>query len=386
MAKRSNSEGSIYRRKDGRWAGAITIGFSPDGKQKRKYFYGKTKKEVQEKLTKAKYLQQTGRLSLNSIENVTLTKWLEHWLENYKKNSVKPKTYVSYKQVIENYLIPGLGKSKLRELSTNRIQKTINDLAGRVSPRTVEYTISILRQALNQAIVEGYMHSNPAQNIALPRKKERKVRSFTETETEKIFSIIEDPLHYIIYFSYLSTGVRRGELLALRWEDINLTDRTFSINRGITKDLDDKWVIDTPKNEESIRIFTIPDRLVVELKKHQLEQKKQILKVGKLYNNQGLAFAKDDGSFYTPEYITRRFRRYCHKIGIDGTLHELRHTFATFALQSGMDITTVSKMLGHKDVTTTLNIYSHVLPHSTERVAKTINELLPKRKYSAEAE
>lgn len=385
-ARRGNNEGSIYQAKDGRWVAALTVGYDKKGKQKRKVWYGKTRREVQEKLTEALNLQRQGQLTLKSLENITIKEWLNLWLEEYKQHSLKPRTFLSYQKIAEIYLVPELGKIRLKNLTTNQIQKAINSLASKVSSRTVEYAISILKQALKQAMVEGYIYNNPALNVSLPRKEQGNVTSLTLKEVEKVFSIIENPAHYIIYYTFLSTGIRRGELLALKWNEVDLSGQVFNIKWGITKDLDGKWGIDTPKTPESTRSFTIPDKLAVMLKKHQLEQKKQILKAGIAYNNQGLVFAKDDGNFYDPDYISRRWKMYCDKLAINSNLHELRHTFATFALQSGMDITTVSKILGHKDVTTTLNIYSHILPDSTKKVAKTINELLPKKDYSAEAE
>ncbi len=381
MSKRSNAEGSIYRRKDGKWVGALTIGFDTNGKQKRKYYYGKTKKEVQEKLVKALHLQQKGQLTLKSLENITIAEWLDTWLIDYKQNAVKPRTFLSYQNTIELYINPLLGNTQLKNLTTNQIQKAVNELSLKVSPRTIQYSITILRQALKQALLEGYIFSNPALHISLPRSVTGQIRALNKQEVEKVFAVIENPIHYVIYFTLLSTGIRRGELLALKWRDINLKKRTVSIRGAVTKNEHGKWVVDTPKTQSSIRSFSISTELSSILKKHQIEQNKQILQAGSLYNNQDFIYCKDNGERYNPDHITRRYKKYCKKVGIDSNLHELRHTFATFALQSGMDITTVSKMLGHQNVTTTLNTYSHLLPDSTEKVAETVSLLLPKRKY-----
>lgn len=377
MGRRGDNEGSIYRRGDGRWTAAVTVGYDKNGKQKRKVFYGKTRAEVAQKLNEALQLQRKGRLTLKSVESITLADWLEYWLINYKKIAVKPRTYTSYQQVVYDYLTPELGNILLKDLSINEIQKAINNLTTKVSSRTTEYAISILRQALKQAMAEGYMYNNPAHNIALPRKTQKNVSSLTLEEVKKVFGIIKDPIHYIIYFGYLSTGVRRGELLALKWNDV--ANNVMDINKAISKDINDKWVVGTLKNKESIRSFAIPDKLVSALKEHKHKQDKQIDMAGKLYNNQNYIFCKDNGELYTPGYITRRWNIYCQKVGIDSNLHELRHTFATMALQNGVDVTTVSKMLGHKDVTTTLNIYSHILPDSTKKAAEIINGFLPKQ-------
>lgn len=381
MSKRSNAEGSIYRRKDGKWVGALTIGFDGKGKQKRKYYYGKTKKEVQEKLVKALHLQQKGQLTLKSLENITVEKWLDTWLVDYKQNAVKPRTLLSYKNTIELYINPNLGNMQLKSLTTNQIQKAVNNLSLKVSPRTVQYSITILRQALKQALLEGYIFSNPALHISLPRVVTGQIKALNKQEVEKVFAVIENPIHYVIYFTLLSTGIRRGEILALRWQDIDLKKRIISINYAVTKNRKGEWVVDTPKTQNSIRSFSISAELASMLKKHQVEQNKQILQAGSLYNNQDFIYCKDNGERYNPDHITRRYKKYCKKVGIYSNLHELRHTFATFALQSGMDITTVSKMLGHQNVTTTLNTYSHLLPDSTEKVAETVSLLLPKRKY-----
>lgn len=373
--KRGNNQGSIYQIKDRRWVSAITVGYNQNGNPKRKISYSRTKKEAQKKLVEAQYMYQTGQLTQEKLQDISLNQWLDIWLENYKKNSVKAKTYISYQEMIEFYLKPELGHVKLKDLSIIQVQMFANKM--QVSPRTVQYTISILKQALNQAQAQGYVNSNVASSVSLPRQAQAKARALSATEAEKIFSVIDNPIHYAIYYSLLSTGVRRSELLALKWENVSLKEKTFNISKTITKDANNSWIIDTPKTPESVRTFSIPDKLVTVLRSHRSKQNKQILQAGNLYNNNNFIFCKDDGDMYCPHYISRRWNMYAKKAGIESNLHMLRHTFATMALQNGVDITTVSKMLGHKNVTTTLNIYSHTLPNSTEKAAGVINALLP---------
>ena len=155
--KRANNEGSIYRDKKGRWVAALTLGYCPNtGKRKRKVFYGKTRKEVQEKLNKALVMQQQGQLTMASVSAITVRQWLEIWLPTYKKISVKRKTYDSYEQVVNDYIIPGLGHIRLTKLSPNHVQTFINNLSEKgLSPRTVEYAKVILNSALKAAINEG---------------------------------------------------------------------------------------------------------------------------------------------------------------------------------------------------------------------------------------
>lgn len=373
--RRGNNEGSIYQIKNGRWVAAITIGYNKNGNPKRKVYYGRTRKEAQEKLVKAQHLFNTGKLTQKSLKNITLAEWLDTWLNVFKKNAVKATTFRSYQKIIELYIFPELGHVQLKNLSTPQIQMCINSLE--VSPRTVQYAVTILRQALKQAQAQGYVNSNVAVNVALPRSTQGKARALTLEEIKKVFSIINNPIHYTIYYALLSTGVRRGELIALKWQDVNLENKVFNINNAVTKNVEGKWVVDSPKTAESIRAFTIPDKLVAVLKKHRSKQNKQILRARSLYNNQNFIFCRDDGERYDPDYISRRWKMYCDKVGIKSNLHELRHTFATLSLQGGVDVTTVSKMLGHRDVTTTLNVYSHILPNSTEKAASLINTLLP---------
>lgn len=382
--KRSNNEGSIYRDKKGRWVAALTVGYCPKtGNRKRKVFYGKTRREAQEKLNEALVRQQQGQLTMASVSTITVKQWLESWLPTYKEISVKRKTYDSYKQVINDYIVPGLGQVRLTQLSPKQVQTFINKLSREkeLSPRTVEYAKVILSSALNTAINEGYIHKNPAAKVKLPKKAPSQARSMSPEQLERFMESITNRTHYSIYYTAVSTGLRRGELLALRWADVDFQAKTLHVNQNLLK-TDGEYYFDTPKTPESIRGFTIPDKLVAELKSYKAHQNKDRLLMGELYNDHDLIFAKTDGTPFDPGYVTRKFGMLCDKLGLDFTLHELRHTFATLSLLNGVDITTVSKMLGHKDVTTTLNIYSHVLPDSTDRLARTVDAFLPERKNS----
>ena len=221
MAKRGNGEGSIYKRADGRWCAAISAGWK-DGKPLRKYIYGQTKGEVREKLTKAKRDQDMG-LPV-AVERQKLSDYLHNWLENCAKPSIRPKTYTSYEQLIRLHIVPALGNLYLEKLAPQHVQQFMNDkLTEGLSTRTVQYLHAVLRVALGQALKWGLIARNVATLVDAQRGRVSKVlRPFTPEEAVTFLDVIKGDRLQALYSVALSLGLRQGEALGLRWEDVDL--------------------------------------------------------------------------------------------------------------------------------------------------------------------
>lgn len=415
--KRGNNEGSIVQRKDGRWMASISVGTDPaTGKPKRKSFYGKTRKEAAEKMREALNRKDKGMLIDSS--NVTVKDWLNTWLNDYKKQELKISTFASYQDLIENHITPGLGAVKLDKLRTNGIQKFYNNLLKRgradllqrqinklpegkkkiglkrrlkelkqlgLSPRTVKYIHSVLSQALDQAVKEGYIYINPATATTRPRQVKKEITPLTTGEVKLFLDAIQDEFLYPVLVADLGTGLRRGELLGLKWEVVDLEAGTAYIKRQLIQVKGKVLLEEYTKTKGSTRTISLPAMVVRELKKLKKQQEeysnagsdKVISLKARKEQNDNYVFCWPDGKYIRPDYAYKELRRLLEVHGLPNIrFHDLRHTFATMLLEAGEHPKIVSEMLGHSSITITLDLYSHVLPSMKEKAAAKLNEML----------
>jgi integrase len=237
---RAHGDGTLRKRNDGRWEGRLITGYDEKGKPKFRYFYGKRQKDVIAKMDKVKAELNFG--TYIEPHKVTVKEWLDTWLDTYKKDNLRPSTYNSYKMVIRLYLKPHLGDVLLKDLQTNQIQQVLNWLykEGRqvkktkkkkeqkqpkgLSRRTVELTRTVIKAALDKAVEDDLIIKNPAKGTTLPKEERKKVKPFTRDDALKFLEFVEDDRLYAIYYLMFSTGLRRGEALGLKWQDIELAE------------------------------------------------------------------------------------------------------------------------------------------------------------------
>ncbi|MFW5677465.1 MAG: tyrosine-type recombinase/integrase [Acetivibrio ethanolgignens] len=228
MAKRGQGEGTISKRPDGTWWGRISLGYDENGKRKRKAFYGKTRKEVQEKLTAA--LAEINNDTYIEPSKMTVGQWMDIWLKEYKFNSIKPSTYDLYNQRVEAYIVPKLGGCKLQDLRNDIVQRFINSLVEKgLSSSVVTGTYMILHGALDQAVENGLLAKNPASKIKLPKVEHKKTRVFTPEEQEAFVKAAWKYRNGDMFVLMLATGLRVGEAIALTWDDIDLENRLLKL-------------------------------------------------------------------------------------------------------------------------------------------------------------
>lgn len=386
MAKRrGNNEGSISKRKDGRWQGCVTVGYDPETeKPKKKYFYGKNRKEVQEKVTEALGKAQGGNYQEPS--KLRLSEWFNTWLNDYMKTSLRPTTWESYKTQVDRHILPGLGHLRLSQLQTSHLQKLYNEKLnggrydkkpGGLSPRTVRYIHVIIHGALEQAKKEGLVTINVSDAAKLPSDPKKEIRVLDREGIKEFLSEVRPTKYFPIYFLALNTGMRRGEILGLRWKDVDLKEGLISINQGLVRVRGQGLIFQEPKTKLSKRTIGISPEVINELKLHRKRQMTDIVNAGEAFDKEaGLIFCNQLGKPICPRDLTRHFEKVIDKLGLDITFHSLRHTFATISLEEGVDIKTTQETLGHHAAAFTLDVYSSVTSKMKKEATSKIGNLL----------
>lgn len=384
MAKRrGNGEGCITQLKTGVWEARIMIGYNEKGKPKFKTFTSKKRGTVSQKL--ADYIANTKSSTPESVCQDTVAKWLNKWLIEYVQQNVKTSTRVSYEGIVKNQLMPHLGHIKLGELKKVDIEDMYNKLLingradgkGGLSIKTVNNIAVCLHKALQTAFENEYIVKNPASIAQVPTLKrvngqKKEIEILTKQEQKALMSVCDNSSYGVGIITALYTGVRLGELLGIMWNDIDFDRKTISITKQVNRLHDYSpnakaktrlGIQDDTKTKTSNRIISISDDLLNYLLKYKNEQEECIKKWGGAYNNLGLVFAREDGYYIDPTTFRDRYVKILSVAGLKPyTFHALRHTFATRALEAGVPVKVLSKILGHASVQITMDTYQHVLP------------------------
>lgn len=361
MARRSSGEGSIGRRKDGSYYGAIRLG------DERKWAYGKTRKEVADKLKEFERKYAEG-MSLD-VGNLTVESFIRQWLADVVAFRNKPRTHVSYEQIATIYIIPHIGTVKLSALRPDRVQQLLNDLSKQgLSARSVTYARAVLRRALNQAVQWRYISYNAAALATPPRPEQHKVEPLTREEARKLLDALKGHRLEALYLMTLFLGLRMGEVLGLLITNVDLERKTVYVE-GALQRIRGKLVRDGVKTAASTRLLSLPPMLVSLLAEHLAAQ--QAIP-GNVY-----LFTSTAGTPISPDNLRRQFKNVLRKAGLrDMRFHDLRHSCATFLIASGVHPRTIMQILGHSQIGVTMNIYGHVLQEAQTDAVNGISQLL----------
>ncbi len=378
MAKRrSNGEGNIRKRKDGRWEGRYTAGINPEtGKQIFKNVLGKTQAEVKEKLKKA--LADSQRLDLAKQGKYTVGTWMDVWFENVAKIKVRPSSHQTYRGYIDNHIKPSIGNIPLEKLTTMELQKFYRKLltSGRVerveaakqpkglSAKTVRNINQVISSAMDFAIAQKIIAGNPCKAVALPKIEHKEMQTIPAERLQAFLTEAKATGVYEMYYIELATGLRRGELLGLKWEDIDMKQGIIRVRRQIAR-INGKIVEAPLKTKNSYRTVTISPQAI------------EVLNQQKVKTNDEYVFPSSNGGPISPDSVNNMLGRVLERARIPKVrFHDLRHTFATLALQNGVDIKTVSGMLGHFSAGFTLDTYAHVTTAAQKEAAQTMGNVL----------
>ena len=379
---RANKEGSIRKRDDGRYEVRVTIGYDfATGQSKRISKYANTEEEAVRILHELSYTHDTNP---NIFHSMTLEAWLTLCLETYIKRNIKQSTYSSYESYIRVHLVPALGKIRLQELTPRLLQDYYNYKADveKLSPKTIRNINLFLHRALDFAASEGYISSNPASAVNLPSGERPKIEILTRDEQMQLVRASYQHRYGIFVRLVLFTGLRMGELLGLRWEDVDFQGRFLHIQRTLNRlrktvqptnpnEPTTEIVIQTPKSQNSIRTIPLLPQVLQDLQNWKAIQQTDSVAAGGNYIETGMIVTNPFGGHIEPRTFKDYYNQILAMAGLRHfTFHALRHTFATRALEQGMDVKTVSIILGHASVSFTMDTYTHVLnDHKQESMA-----------------
>ena len=377
-------KGSIRQRSKGSWEIFYDMGADPvTGKRRQKSQTVKgTKRDAQRRLREVLLsIEQSSYVKPNKI---TLGEWLSQWLRDYVSMNTTDRTQESYSYIVEGHLIPSLGKVVLADLQPQDVQryyaeklnKGRTDGKGGLSGRSVVYYHRILSKALDYAVKMGVVVRNVANLVEPPRVKKVTMNTLSTEEVTRFLEAAKETDYYVFFATLLYTGLRRGELLALRWRNLDLIKGNLTVVETAYKLGNGDYIIKEPKTAHSRRSVTLSTSLIELLRAYRIDQELLRIQLGVSLNADDFVFIRPDGSPLNPSAVSLAFRRIIHKAGLkDIRIHDLRHTHATLMLQAGVNPKVVSERLGHASISITLDIYSHVLPGMQEAAVEKFDKL-----------
>ncbi len=383
--KRPRGTGTIRQRKDGKWEGRYVIGYNEKGNAKTKSVYADTREECEEKLD-ALVAQFSPQRPSNVKADMLFTAWIQYWYEQYCKMNIAERTQETYEMLIYRHINPQLEGVKLNQLTQNDLQQMYARLkqSGRI--RRVEQhgaglSNSMVRgchlkchAALEKAKELGLIYNNPAKGCKLPPKKAREMQVLDREELQRLLIQAREDGCYEMLLLELATGLRRGELVALQWSDIDFKARTVSVTKQAAAN-NGGLTISAPKTKASIRTLVLPPSVLAVLKEYKAKSNSKWLFPSPVI----------EGAPINPSWARRQLGLVLERAGCKHIrFHDLRHTFATNALEYGMDIKTLSAVLGHQSAATTIDVYAHITKEMQKKAAISIDRGIAKNEIPPE--
>jgi len=378
-------KGHVYKRARGSWTIVYDLAAdSVTGKRRQKSQSVKGTKRDAERVLREVLLsiEQGTYVKANKI---TLGEWLRRWLNDYASMNVTDRTLESYRSIVERHLIPSLGAVMLSDLQALDIQEYYGkerlngraDGKGGLSNRSIVYQHRILSKSLDYAVKMGLVVRNVAKAVEKPRVSKVTMSTLSPEEVIRFLDVARDTDYYVYFATLLYTGLRRGELLALRWRNLDLQKATLAVVETGYKLGDGRYIIKEPKTPQSRRSVTLPPSLVELFKRYRADQELLRIQLGVSLNADDFVFIRPDGSPVNPGAVSLAFRRIIKRAGLKHVrIHDLRHTHATLMLKAGVHPKVVSERLGHANIGITLDTYSHVLPGLQEAAAEKFEEIV----------
>ncbi|GMA51830.1 site-specific integrase [Alicyclobacillus contaminans] len=370
------------RKRGSTWSVVVDVGYDENGKRIRKWFGGhKTKKDAEAFL--AQKIAEIESGSYVSTPKQKFGEYMREWMQD-KRSTLREDTFRSYSWLVNGHIIPKLGNVELAKLTPKHIQDCYRKMQQgdkALSNRSVQFAHAIIRQALDRAVKWGWLARNVADAVDPPRVERREYKIWTAEQALQFLESAksEDSRYWIGFFLAIMTGMRQGEILALRWKDVDFTNQVAIVN-GTLKWIDGQPLIKEPKTEKSRRAVALSTETVNALRKHKAKQTKERLKMGAEYQDHDLVIARPNGYYMHPKTFDDAWYRALKKSGLPRIrFHDLRHTHASLMLLQGVHPKIVSERLGHSTITITMDTYSHLVPGLQREVAQQFDDVLFKR-------
>ena len=383
--KRKSGEGTVRLRKDGRWEGRVVIGYDDKGLPKTKNVLAKAKTECVAKLESLKE-SVTPATAVKIRADMPFGEWMEFWYENYSKPMLRPNSQRSYEDFIRLYIRPKLGSVPLNRLTMNDLQRFFNWMrkdgrtlhretrGGGLSDNMVRNCHSLCRRALEKAVAERLIVKNPIEECKAPPIRRKEMHLLSREELQKLLIQARAEGYYEVFLLELTTGLRVGELMALQWDDLNFNTGELRIERQVYR-TKEELLIQEPKTKASIRTVILPPPVVEALKEYKKTVSSRWM----------FPSSKKEDAPLAPAAASHRLSKILSHAGCKKVrFHDLRHVFATNALEHGMDVKTLSTVIGHVSSATTLNVYAHVTSDMQRQAAAKIDQGVGKVEISAE--
>jgi len=385
--------GHLEKRSKSSWTIVVEAGRDPvTGKRKRikKAFRG-TKREAQKEM--AKIIAQVEKGTYVEPSKLTFGEYLKNWIENYGRTNISATTFRRYKQIIYSRIVPYLGNVKLDKLRPIHLQKFYSYLTtckrldgkeGTLSYDSIIYHHRVIHKALESAVTQQILPRNVADTVELPKKEiidnedsKENVMVLDENQVVKMLEAAKETPYYTLLFVAVRTGMRRAELLGLKWNNINFNEKTIDIKETLLYTPEKGIYFKPPKTKKSRRKIDISDEVINVLRQHRKKQIENKLKLGQAYEDYNLVFCQENGRPMHPDTPSSWFPNFLEKIGLPRlNFHSLRHTHASLLLKAGVDIKIISERLGHSSVRITYDIYSHLMPGMQKQAVDDLEKLL----------
>jgi len=380
--------GYIVKRSKGSYSIKISTGKDAvTGKYKYQWVTVKgTKKDAEKRLLELLCQLDTG--AFVTPGKSTVAEYMSRWLEDYARLNLTPRTAERYAGIIKGHFANDLGNIPLVQLKPQHIQKHYTDkLNSGLSARTVRYHHAILHVALKTAVKWGLLSRNPADAVDPPKIRPVEMRTWDEDEANRFLESIKDTRYYELFYLALATGMRRGELLALRWCDVDLLQCQVSVNRSLHHLKNGSYIFSEPKSAKSRRTIALSPKATILLREYKLKREAEYTILGIALKDSDLVFSHVDGSPLRPNTITRAWPDLAARAGVKVIrLHDARHTHASLMLKQGIHPNIVQERLGHASIAMTLDTYSHVAPGLQAAAAARFDELIAPKQKSGDSQ
>lgn len=363
---------NLYRRKDGRYEGRFIKSYKPDGKPIYGSVYAKKQKECREKLNQAKQEHSHLKIAIQSGGNEVAGEFFKYWLYEVIKPTVKPSTFSNYAIIVEKHISPKLGDIKLQKIKLENVQHFVNSLVDDgLSVGTVRNIFRVLHAITKKAQEMGRLHVNPCELVKLPEHRKKEAQLLTLKEQKKLESAALGDKNGFAIMLAIYTGMRLGEICALKWTDVDLDNEVIRVSETIQRikdyspDAESKTVVisGSAKSNQSVRVIPLPSGIV------------ELFKQQKMSNNCKYVFNLN-GHPLEPRTLQYRFKVLLQKAGLENiNFHSLRHTFATRCMELSFDVKTLSEILGHSSAKMTLDRYGHSQIEHKKAVMQTLDVL-----------